>query len=108
MELFLLLLTQTHQIDAYTYVLIFWFGQDYRLTCFAKVHNLRKIAHFDGGKYQCCQMVYFVPKILILEGLGMENVGKFCGHLVYFIVIWFILLSFGKFCGHLVNFMVIW
>jgi hypothetical protein len=38
----------------------------------------------------------------------MENVGKFCGHLVYFIVIWFILLSFGKFCGHLVNFMVIW
>jgi hypothetical protein len=28
----------------------------------------------------------------------------FCGHLVYFVVIWYILWSFGIFCGHLVYF----
>jgi hypothetical protein len=32
----------------------------------------------------------------ILEGLGMVNVGIFnCGHLVYFIAVWYILWSFG-------------
>jgi hypothetical protein len=30
--------------------------------------------------------------------------GIFCGHLVYFVVIWYILWSFGIFCGHLVYF----
>jgi hypothetical protein len=34
--------------------------------------------------------------------------GIFCGHLVYFVVIWDSLWSFGIFCGHLVYFVVIW
>jgi hypothetical protein len=63
----------------------------------------------------------------ILEGLIMEDVvfrailsilrpngkfvwlfGTFCGHLVHFVVIWYILWSFGTFCGHLVHFVIIW
>jgi hypothetical protein len=56
-----------------------------------------------------------------LEGLVKENLGTFndhlvyvtatgniYGHLVYFMVIGYILLSFGIFYGHLVYFMVIW
>jgi hypothetical protein len=38
----------------------------------------------------------------ILEGLPMEGVGKSYGHLVYFVVIWYILWSFGIFCAHVV------
>jgi hypothetical protein len=38
----------------------------------------------------------------ILEGLAMEDVGKFNVHLVYFMDIRII------FCGHLVHFLVIW
>jgi hypothetical protein len=38
----------------------------------------------------------------------MEDVGTFCGHLVHFVVIGYILWSFGTFCGHLVHFVVIW
>jgi hypothetical protein len=34
----------------------------------------------------------------ILEGLGIENVGIFCGDLEYFITIWYVLLPFGIFC----------
>jgi hypothetical protein len=37
----------------------------------------------------------------ILEGLAMEDVGVFYGHVVYFMCIWYILVSFGIF-------MVIW
>jgi hypothetical protein len=37
----------------------------------------------------------------ILEGLAMEDVGIFYGHLVYFTAI-------GVFCGHLIYFIVIW
>jgi hypothetical protein len=44
----------------------------------------------------------------ILEGLGMEGVGKFYGHLVYFMAIWYILWPFGIFYGHLVYLFVIW
>jgi hypothetical protein len=40
----------------------------------------------------------------ILEGLRMENAGIFYGHLVCFIVIWYILWLFGIFYGHLVMF----
>jgi hypothetical protein len=40
----------------------------------------------------------------ILEGLGMENVCIFYGHLEYFMTILFILWSFGIFCGNLVHF----
>jgi hypothetical protein len=49
----------------------------------------------------------FKPKIpiwVILEGLAMEDVGTFYGHLVYFVVIWYILLPFGKFYGYLLTF----
>jgi hypothetical protein len=39
----------------------------------------------------------------------MILVGIFDGHLVYFMVIWYILVLFGiPVCGHLVYFMVIW
>jgi hypothetical protein len=43
-----------------------------------------------------------------LDGLAMENIYIFYGHLVYFTAIWYILWAFGIFCGHLVNFRVIW
>jgi hypothetical protein len=49
--------------------------------------------------YQKCQF---------LGGLGMENVGIFYGHLVYFAGIWQILLPFGKVCCHLVYFFPFW
>jgi hypothetical protein len=53
---------------------------------------------------------------LILEGLAMEDVGIFYGHLVYITVILYILWPFGICilwpfricCGNLVYFMVIW
>jgi hypothetical protein len=38
----------------------------------------------------------------------MEDVGIFYGHLVYFVVMWYILLSLGKFCGYLVYFFSFW
>jgi hypothetical protein len=64
------------------------------------------------GAYQGCQMAYFQTKKLqfgeILEGLAIEDVGIFCGHLVYFVAIWYILWPFGIFYGYLVYFMVIW
>jgi hypothetical protein len=44
---------------------------------------------------------------LILEGLAMDDVGMFYGHLVYFMAIWYILWLFGIFYGYLVYFMVI-
>jgi hypothetical protein len=37
-----------------------------------------------------------------LEGLALEDVSTFYGHLVYFI--WYIVRSFGIFYGHLVYF----
>jgi hypothetical protein len=42
-------------------------------------------------------MYIFIPKIpwgYALEGLGMEDIGLFYGHLEYFVVIWYILWSF--------------
>jgi hypothetical protein len=61
---------------------------------------------------QGCQMVsVFANQIslfgYILEGLGIENVGIFCGHRVYFTAIWYILLPFGIFYSHVVHFMAI-
>jgi hypothetical protein len=43
--------------------------------------------------------------LVYFEFLGSFVV--FCGHLVYFVIIWCILWSFRKFCGHLVYFVVI-
>jgi hypothetical protein len=40
----------------------------------------------------------------ILEGLAVEDVGIFYGHLVHFTVFWYILLTFGIVCGNLVYF----
>jgi hypothetical protein len=42
--------------------------------------------------------------VKILGGLAMEDVGIFYGHLVHFMVIWYILWTFGIFCGNLVYF----
>jgi hypothetical protein len=39
-----------------------------------------------------------------LEGLAMEDVGIFYGHLVHFTVFCYILLTFGIVCGILVYF----
>jgi hypothetical protein len=41
---------------------------------------------------------------VILDGLAMEDVGIFCGHLVNFTGIWHTLWTFGIFCGNLVYF----
>jgi hypothetical protein len=41
---------------------------------------------------------------LILEGIGMENVGIFYGQLVYFSAIYYNLWQFGIVCGNLVYF----
>jgi hypothetical protein len=46
--------------------------------------------------------------LYILEGLAMEYVGIFYGHLVTFSAIWSIICPFGVFYGHLVYFMAIW
>jgi hypothetical protein len=43
-----------------------------------------------------------------LEGLATVDVGVFCGHMVLFTAIWYILWTFGIFCGHLVFFVDIW
>jgi hypothetical protein len=40
----------------------------------------------------------------IREGLGMDNVGIFYIHLVYFTALWYILWQFGTICGYLVYF----
>jgi hypothetical protein len=41
---------------------------------------------------------------VILDGLAMEDVGIFCGHLVSFTAIWYILKPFGLFYGYLLYF----
>jgi hypothetical protein len=45
---------------------------------------------------------------LILEGLGVENVGIFYDHLEYFMAIWYNLWPFCIVCGHLVYFPQFW
>jgi hypothetical protein len=54
---------------------------------------------------QGCQMAYFQTKIPIwinVRGSYNERWG------VYFMAIWSILLQFGILCGHMVYFMVLW
>jgi hypothetical protein len=43
-----------------------------------------------------------------LEGLAMEDVGIFYGHLVFYTAIWFSLQPFGVLHRHLVYFGEIW
>jgi hypothetical protein len=50
---------------------------------------------------QGCQIGY------ILEGLGIENVGVFCGHLKYFTTIGYVLWPLGIFSVNLVNFFLV-
>jgi hypothetical protein len=38
----------------------------------------------------------------------LPPLGIFCGHLAYFVVIWYILWSFVIFCSHLLYFVNIW
>jgi hypothetical protein len=37
-----------------------------------------------------------------------SHFGTFCGRLVHFVVVWYILWLFDSFCGYLVHFVVIW
>jgi hypothetical protein len=48
-----------------------------------------------------------IPKISIWVFYTLPF-GIFCGHLVYFVVIWYIFWPFGIICGYLVYFMAIW
>jgi hypothetical protein len=41
--------------------------------------------------------IFSNQKIPIFEGLAMKDVGIFCGQLVYFVAIWYILWLFGIF-----------
>jgi hypothetical protein len=43
-----------------------------------------------------------------LDGLGMENVVIFNGHLEYFTAFWFNLWPFGIVCGHFVYYSPFW
>jgi hypothetical protein len=43
-----------------------------------------------------------------LEGIGLENVYIFYGHMEYFTDIWDISWPFGTFCVHLVHFIRFW
>jgi hypothetical protein len=58
-----------------------------------------KLASSDYG----FQMVYFYTRnfigMYILDGLGMENVAIFYGHLEYFTTVWYIIWHFGIFCS---------
>jgi hypothetical protein len=38
----------------------------------------------------------------------LRSFGKFCGHLVQFMIVWYNLWSFGIFSGQLLYFVVIW
>jgi hypothetical protein len=55
-------------------------------------------------------LAYFMTIWSILRPLEIFYVHLvyFCGHLVYFVVIWYISWPFGIFRGHLVYFVVIW
>jgi hypothetical protein len=57
-------------------------------------------------------MVYFRTKNphlgKFLEGLSMDDVCIFLGHLVYFTACWFTLWTFGIFFGNLVHFSPFW
>jgi hypothetical protein len=45
---------------------------------------------------------------MVILSILRPNGILFYGHLVHFVVIWYILWSFGTFGGHLVHFVVIW
>jgi hypothetical protein len=69
------------------------------------------LAHIQGKKSEVPDGIFSNQKSQfgqILEGLAMEDVDIFYGHLVYFTAIWYILWSFGKFYGYLVYFSPFW
>jgi hypothetical protein len=56
-----------------------------------------------------CQMAYFQTKNPNLDKFWrVLDIGLFYCHLVYFVVLWYILWYFGIFCGTLVFFVVLW
>jgi hypothetical protein len=59
--------------------------------------GFRETAESIPSRNGVARWYFFIQKTTILQGLGMENVGTFNGHLEYFIVIWYIILSFGIF-----------
>jgi hypothetical protein len=62
-------------------------------------------AGLPDGKFYMYQKSQFE---CFWEGLGMENVGIFYGHLKYLLATWNISLPFGLFFGHLVCFSPFW
>jgi hypothetical protein len=88
-----------------------------------KVNNC-PLAESSTNLVQGCQMVYFQTKntnfgnfVMVLQWKMLVYFMDICsfsqqacilnGHLIYFVVIWYILWSFGISCGHLVYFVVI-
>jgi hypothetical protein len=69
----------------------------------SKVLQWKMIVYFMAIWSIYCHLVYFVVIRYILSPIGI-----FCGYLVYFVANWYILWLFGIFCGHLVYFVDIW
>jgi hypothetical protein len=63
----------------------------------SKVLQWKMIVYFMAIWSIYCHLVYFVVIRYILSPIGI-----FCGYLVYFVANWYILWLFGIFCGHLV------
>jgi hypothetical protein len=63
----------------------------------SKVLQWKMIVYFMAIWSIYCHLVYFVVIRYILSPIGI-----FCGCLVYFVANWYILWLFGIFCGHLV------
>jgi hypothetical protein len=57
---------------------------------------LRKLSQFVTGLSEGIFSFHKFQSGYILLGLGVENVGKFCGHLEYITAIWYILWPFGN------------
>jgi hypothetical protein len=73
--------------------------------CFMAIWNLfRPFGTFYVWTFGifCGNLVYFVAIWYILWQFGI-----FCGNLVYFVASWYILWQVGIFCGNLVYFVVI-
>jgi hypothetical protein len=72
--------------------------------------NSENVNKKNYSKVQILSLTFFrkicvhLYLICILEGLATEDVGLFCGHLIYFSAIWYTLWPFGIFYGYLVNF----
>jgi hypothetical protein len=72
----------------------------------ASAHSFKQKLTFAVLRIHGCQMVYFRTKksrfLNILKDFGMEHLGLFHDHSVYFVVIWYMLWAFGMFSVRLV------